>query len=293
MRPLLKSTVPAIGCIVLLASGTTYSQTTVRMEAEDMQLNTYRIEMLDFASNGALINLKGEGFVGTATAPFPGVGGEYDIRVVYHDENDGLAQLTVSIDDREVDSWTLDRRVKGGEQPIVANRFTREIATGYTVATGDEITISGLQGNWDHANVDYIEFTVPDTNPMITRIEVLDGSIILGDPPRNNFWETEVDIDGDVLGAAKSAHVGLYTIHNALGRLVINGEVMQLPYVELSNQYSRWRAELGQTLVSVPLGYFHAGTNTIRFESGIGNWTTENVYDDYEFGEVEIIFSLR
>ena len=75
--------------------------------------------------------------------------------------------------------------------------------------------------------------------------------------------------------------------------MVINGEVVQLPYVELTNQYGRWRPELGQTLVSVPLGYFNAGKNTIRFESGIGNWTSENIYDDYEFGNVEIIFSLR
>jgi parallel beta-helix repeat protein len=162
-----------IGGILLLAWGMAQPQTTVRMEAEDMQLDTYRIELLDFASNGALINLKGEGFVGTATAPFPGIGGEYDISVVYHDENDGLAQLTVSINDREVDSWTLDERVKGGEQPIEANRFTREIATGYAVATGDEITINGLQGNWDHANVDYIEF-VPAGEPTLGEAIVLD-----------------------------------------------------------------------------------------------------------------------
>jgi parallel beta-helix repeat protein len=166
-------TLLGIGGVLLLASGMSQAQTTVRMEAEDMQLDTYRIEVLDFASNGALINLKGEGFVGTATAPFPGVGGEYDIRVVYHDENDGLAQLTVSINDREVDSWTLDERVKYGEQPIEANRFTREIATGYAVATGDEITINGLQGNWDHANVDYIEF-VPAGEPTLGEAIVLD-----------------------------------------------------------------------------------------------------------------------
>jgi hypothetical protein len=157
-------TLLGIGGVLILVWSVAEAQTTVRMEAEDMQLDTYRIEVLDFASGGALINLKGDGFVGAATAPFPGVGGEYDIIVVYHDENDGLAQLSVSINDREVGHWTLDERIKGGEQPIEANRFTRKIATGYTVATGDEITINGLQGNWDHANVDYIEFTpnIPD-----------------------------------------------------------------------------------------------------------------------------------
>jgi hypothetical protein len=41
------------------------------------------------------------------------------------------------------------------------------------------------------------------------------------------------------------------------------------------------------------LGYLRPGENTVRVESGIGNWTTENVYDDFEFGDVEIILSLR
>lgn len=128
---------------------------------------------------------------------------------------------------------------------------------------------------------------------MVDRIPVLEGYKVLGDPPHGVFWQTEVDIDQTRLQAAKSAHIGLYTIHNALGRMVINGEVVQLPYVQLTNQYGRWRPELGQTLISIPLGYLHSGANTIRIESGIGNWTTENVFDDFEFGNVEIILSRR
>jgi hypothetical protein len=130
--------------------------------------------------------------------------------------------------------------------------------------------------------------------PMVTRIKVLDGAIAIGDtPPRDTFWETEVDIDEDVLGAAKSSHLGLWTTNNELGRVVINGEAVQLPWNDLTNQPGRWVPELGQTLVSIPLGFFRAGKNTIRFESGAGNWAVDNVYDDYSFGDVEIIFSLR
>jgi hypothetical protein len=196
--------------ILLIAWGVAQPQTTVRMEAENMQLDTYRIEVLDFASNGALINLKGPGFVGAATAPFPGVGGEYDISVVYHDENDGLAQLTVSIDDREVDSWTLDERIKGGEQPIVANRFTREIATGYTVATGDEITINGLQGNWDHANVDYIEFT-PSAPPVVD-VETEIQELVASDAAAFDYFGRSLAVEGStmIIGAPGEDDSGTY-----------------------------------------------------------------------------------
>jgi hypothetical protein len=293
MRSKLKKTVSAIGCILMVASGAVYSQTTVRIEAEDMQLDTYQIEALDFASNGGLINLKGPGFVGTAMAPFPGVSGEYDINVVYHDENDGQAQLSVSIDSDIVDSWTLD--LKSGEsQPKPANRLTRQVATGYTVNTGGEIAIYGLQGNWDHANVDYIEFSMTTEVPLLARIKVLDGSVVLGDPPRAIFWQTEIDIDQDVLEVTKSAHVSLKTVNATFGHLFINGQQIQLPDTSnLDTPYSRWSTALGPTLLSIPLGYLEAGKNTVRFEAGMGNWAPDNVYDDYYFGDVELILSLR
>jgi hypothetical protein len=151
-------TLLGISGLLLIACGTAQAQTTIRMEAEDMTLDTYQVEAFSFASNGALINLKGPGFTGSATTSFSGASGSYDITVVYHDENDGQAQLSVSIDGTPVDSWTLDKLVSGGRHAIEANRFSRQIATGYTVNQGDVIKIDGLQGNWDHANVDYIEF---------------------------------------------------------------------------------------------------------------------------------------
>ena len=128
---------------------------------------------------------------------------------------------------------------------------------------------------------------------MVDRISVLNGPERVGDPPLSTFWETEVEIDPALMADAKSAHVGLYAIHVELGRLLVNGEVVQLPYVKLDNYYDRWRPELGQTLISIPLGYLRPGTNTIRVEAGLGNFTATNLYDNFEFGDVEIILSRR
>ena len=69
-----------------------------------------------------------------------------------------IAQLTVSIAGVSVDSWTLEQRISGGAQPKEFNRITRKIASGFAINNGDELRIDGLQGNWDHANVDYVEF---------------------------------------------------------------------------------------------------------------------------------------
>ena len=60
-----------IGATYVDSGGAAYvyklSPTTVRLEAENMQLDTYRFESLDFTSNCALINLKGPGLTGSAT----------------------------------------------------------------------------------------------------------------------------------------------------------------------------------------------------------------------------------
>ena len=153
---------------VLLACSTAHSQTSIRIEAETMQLDTFGVEMLDAASNGALINLKGPGLAGSATAPFPGSTGKYDVSVVYHDENDGVAQISFFIGGESLDVWPLDLKRSYKEQAEVPNRRTRQIGTGITVNNGDEIRIEGVQGNWDHANVDYVEFAVSGQSDPFT-----------------------------------------------------------------------------------------------------------------------------
>ena len=169
MNTTLKRILLGISGVLVFAWGNAPAQTSFRIEAEDMTLETYRVEVRDFASDGALINLKGPGIAGSATAPFPGATGEYDISVIYHDESDGLAQLSLAIDGEMLDSWMLDTRGFDAQAQVV-NRRTRLIGTGISVAGGDVVRIEGVQGNWDHANVDYIEFVIsgqsgPNTLP--------------------------------------------------------------------------------------------------------------------------------
>ena len=197
MASTVKRNLLAISTLLLFAWGVAHPQTAFRMEAEDMQRDTYIVESQDFASNGALINLKGPGITGSVRAAFPGPTGNYDITVAYHDENDGDAQLSVSIDGEAVDCWTLDQEVASARHATVSNRFARQVATDYSVSNGVEIRIDGLQGLWDHANVDYIEFMglsappTPDNFAFVAKsggnyddpIEALDDSDSWCDSP--------------------------------------------------------------------------------------------------------------
>lgn len=155
---------------------------TIRLEAEDMSLSGFRVEPLASASGGYLINLRGTPESGTATASFSGVTGNYDILVGYHDENDGVARLSVAIAGTLLDAWNLENS-PGSAQPRAVNFLIRQVAVDYTITNGDVIELSGMQGKWDHANIDYIEFVPQDSggppsqaNPPI----VLDFST--GDP---------------------------------------------------------------------------------------------------------------
>ncbi|MEM7504122.1 MAG: hypothetical protein AAF417_18920 [Pseudomonadota bacterium] len=139
----------------------------IRIEAEDMTLKTYRVENLPSASNGRVINLKGPGIVGTAETVFTGQGGDYDIFIAYHDESDGVAQMTISLSDGTVETLTLDE-LTGDGQPTANNLRIRQIAAARSVGTNSLLKIAALQGNWDHANVDYIEF-VPTSAPQSTQ----------------------------------------------------------------------------------------------------------------------------
>jgi hypothetical protein len=167
-------------------AGNRVEEAAVRIEAEDMTLDTYRRERKDFASAGEVINLKGPGEIGSATSNFGGEPGRYDVYVAFHDENDGPALLTVSIAGDTVDSWVLDRKVPGGEQAEDFNRFRRLVATNKVVLGGDEIRIEGVQGNWDHANVDYIEFVMV-APPEPIRIEAEDMQLVTYRPETQGF----------------------------------------------------------------------------------------------------------
>ena len=148
------------------------SSAQTRLEAEDMVLETLRIEGLDTASGGQIANMKGPGVIGSASSEFPGATATYDVFVGYHDENDGAAQLSVSIDGDAVDSWTLDELIPSSRQPNAENFRIRQVASGIRVSQGDVIDIDVLQVNWDHASIDYIEF-VPAAEPEETAAVVV------------------------------------------------------------------------------------------------------------------------
>ena len=149
--------------------------------------------------------------------PFTGDSGTYDITLGYHDEQDGVATLTTSIAGQQISTLSLDAPGLG-TQPTATNFMTSEIGTGVQVNTGDTIEITGVQGNWDHANVDYIEFvstTAPPPVPAVTLTadNANEGDNILFNVNLSEVTTVDVAVDYvvDHPGGANSASSNDYT----------------------------------------------------------------------------------
>lgn len=192
----------AAGSLLVLACSTARAETVIRWEAEDIGGEGLRRENLTFASNGAIVNLKGPADVGFIDAQFTDSDGTWDVVVVYHDENDGEAQLGVSIAGTPIDSWVLDRRIPGARQAEEFNRFTRKVANGIAIKYGDYVRVDARQGNWDHANIDYIEFT------RVGDRFVDNGDGTISDLATGLMWEKKLPADGTEGGNCQAVEQG-------------------------------------------------------------------------------------
>ncbi|MGF1494286.1 MAG: carbohydrate-binding protein [Microcoleaceae cyanobacterium] len=151
----------------------------IRIEAEEMELDNYRLESTSFASNDALISfLNGSSDeTGTATETLTAVSGFYDLVVSYVEENDGEAQLEVKLNGESLDSWVLDRDVTA-DRPADDNFLRRTVAEDLSIQPGDQLEISGIEVGTEHARVDYVELipvAAPEPEPgQAIRIEAED-----------------------------------------------------------------------------------------------------------------------
>ena len=129
----------------------------LRLEAEDFQLQNYAIENQDFASGGQLISLRrSPENVGIASNIIDELSGAYDIVIGYFDENDGIAQIQVKLNDDIVGSVLLNQELGGG----IANDITFQEAKirNVTLNPGDILTVQGILDNTEFARIDYLDF---------------------------------------------------------------------------------------------------------------------------------------
>lgn len=141
------------------------TEATLRLEAEDFQLENYVIEEASSASGGQLIGLRGSPQnVGTASTTIDDLSGAYDLVVGYFDESDGIAEIQFKLNDEPIDRVLLDRELgSGGVNDTTLQEVTIEDVM---LSSGDVLTVQGTRDGAEFARIDYFDFLPAD--PSVT-----------------------------------------------------------------------------------------------------------------------------
>jgi len=139
--------------------------TLIRLEAESLEsIANYRIENIDVGSGGQVLTFIGGSAneKGSATFGFDEVPGTYDIRVGTFDENDGVAQFVVELNDAETSTTTEIGMLKldaslGSNLANAQTFISPTVAAGVNLTSGDQIIVNGFENGNEHARLDYIE----------------------------------------------------------------------------------------------------------------------------------------
>ena len=137
----------------------------IRLEAEDMTLDGYRIEGNGGASGQELISfVRGQANeTGSASTTFNGPAGTYAVKVAYVDETDGQGSLEVKVNGDSLEAWKLDQNL-GDSYISDRSRTARTLGDRVSLSPGDRLQVIGQEQADEHARVDYVEVTPVATN---------------------------------------------------------------------------------------------------------------------------------
>jgi hypothetical protein len=127
-----------------------------RIEAEALQL----VQGFAVASNSAASNRSVIAAVGTgeqiARYGFVAADGLYDVTVGYFDENDGVAQLGLFVNNVQIDQW-LWNGTAGAANPTAQSKALRDIQD-VALKAGDVVELRGFGAPGEPLRTDFIDF---------------------------------------------------------------------------------------------------------------------------------------
>ncbi|MGD1863210.1 MAG: NF038122 family metalloprotease [Phormidesmis sp.] len=220
---------------------TSFESDVILIEAEAMQLaEKAKVESANpqDASNGQYVMLEGS----SASTLFMGETGYYDIEIGYYDIEKGAAELTVKLNEIELDRWRLDQTLDTGEKSVSSDNFViRTVATGIELTEGsDALQILNSKDGGDKGYIDYIklikveapvDLTVEINANQGNGSDILRGGIgndTLYGGEGNDILYGEDEFDNGLIKASESSDVifggdGNDTIYGNSGNDTIEG----------------------------------------------------------------------
>lgn len=115
----------------------------------------------DSASQDIVLDLGGGSLneSGVVQYTFNGVADTYDVDLGLYDENDGVSELSVFVNDVRVgEKIYLDQQL-GSSAPVAETAVSKRILNNFSLQSGDVIEIRATEDNYEYARLDYLDFT--------------------------------------------------------------------------------------------------------------------------------------
>jgi hypothetical protein len=127
----------------LVEAGVSGIRPIVGVEVEKMKLRGYQSH---FWAYETCVKTRG---AASASCRFELKPGRYDLKISFADQEGGNARLALFVNDRQADSWTLNRQTECWATRLIPN---------VPLKPGDEIRIEAKADGKDGALVDFVEF---------------------------------------------------------------------------------------------------------------------------------------
>jgi alpha-glucuronidase len=138
-----------------------------RVEAEDCDLKGYEfteIKPWEAASGRGAVQLPDGVESGSIRFRFTRDAGDYDVRVQYFDEEDGVSKFTLFVNDKRIDAWQADNHLPTPTTLPDAHSSIRRKLPRVKLNSGDEIRLEGTADAGERAVVDYFELMPSQTD---------------------------------------------------------------------------------------------------------------------------------
>ncbi|MEP3846679.1 MAG: hypothetical protein ABJM43_15195, partial [Paracoccaceae bacterium] len=176
--------------------------TTVVIQAEDLELNGFKVVSGANAEGGELVRLTGGD--GRLSTDFSGVSGTYDLTISAQDESDGVSRIDVYVGGELQDTIYLDQQNNGrGSNNGNFSDFTIE---GLEIENGEQVEIRAWRNDGELVRIDQLTFEPVDAAPEPEGLVCIDfEGLTAGAVVSNQFDGVTISAQRDGEGGINSA----------------------------------------------------------------------------------------
>ncbi|MEP3636421.1 MAG: SdrD B-like domain-containing protein, partial [Paracoccaceae bacterium] len=176
--------------------------TTVVIQAEDLELNGFKVVSGENAEGGELVRLTGGD--GRLSTDFSGVSGTYDLTISAQDESDGVSRIDVYVGGELQGTIYLDQQNNGGGSNN--GNFSDFTIEGLEIENGEQVEIRAWRNDGELVRIDQLTFEPVDAAPEPDGLVCIDfEGLTAGAVVSNQFDGVTISAQRDGDGGINSA----------------------------------------------------------------------------------------